>query len=93
MTSSQEGAGSGGGVGADGINVETKNLFLEFHLPAWPSLRFRGGIFGYGDRFDFNILADDFAGIQLLYEKGDVSAHFAYLKFSSIMVCPINGKA
>ncbi len=75
------GPGSGGGVGADGINVETKNLFLEFQLPVIEGLRFKGGIFGYGDRFDFNILADDFAGIQLLYERGDIAAHIAYFKF------------
>ena len=74
------GPGSGGGVGADGINVETKNLFLEFQIPAIAGLRFKGGIFGYGDRFDFNILADDFAGLQILYERGDIAAHIAYLK-------------
>ena len=75
------GPGSGGGVGADGVNVETKNIFLEFDIPAIRGLRFRGGIFGYGDRYDFNILADDFAGLELLYERGDVAAHFVYLKF------------
>lgn len=75
------GPGSGGGVGADGVNVETKNIFLEFQMPFLRGLRFRGGIFGYGDRFDFNILADDFAGFQLFYERGDVAAHFVYLKF------------
>jgi hypothetical protein len=75
------GPGSGGGVGADGVNVETKNIFIEFLIPPIPGLRFRGGIFGYGDRYDFNILADDFAGLQFLYERGDVAAHFVYLKF------------
>jgi hypothetical protein len=75
------GPGSGGGVGADGVNVETKNIFMELQVPLIPGLRFRGGIFGYGDRFDFNILADDYAGFQLLYERGDVAAHFVYLKF------------
>jgi hypothetical protein len=75
------GPGSGGGVGADGVNVETKNIFLEFQLPALRGLQFRGGIFGYGDRYDFNILADDFAGLQLLYQRADVAAHFVYLKF------------
>lgn len=75
------GPGSGGGVGADGVNVETKNIFLEFTIPAISGLSFRGGIFGYGDRYDFNILADDFAGFQLLYRRGDVAAHFVYLKF------------
>jgi hypothetical protein len=75
------GPGSGGGVGADGVNVETKNIFLEVLLPVIPGLRFRGGIFGYGDRYDFNILADDFAGLQFLYQRQDVAAHFVYLKF------------
>ena len=75
------GPGSGGGVGADGVNVETKNMFLEFVMPFIPGLSFRGGIFGYGDRYDFNILADDFAGFQLLYNRGDVAAHFVFLQF------------
>src|SRR5512145_1545147 len=75
------GPGSGGGVGADGVNVETKNVFLEFAMPFLPGLSFRGGIFGYGDRYDFNIIADDFAGFQLLYRRGDVAAHFVYFKF------------
>ena len=75
------GPGSGGGVGADGVNVETKNIFLEFAMPFLPGLSFRGGIMGYGDRYDFNIIADDFAGFQLLYKRGDVAAHFVYFKF------------
>lgn len=75
------GPGSGGGVGADGVNVETKNIFLEFAIPAIQGLSFRGGIMGYGDRYDFNILADDFAGFQLLYRRGDVAAHLVYFKF------------
>src|SRR5215813_7685676 len=75
------GPGSGCGVGADGVNVETKNMFLEFAMPFIPGLSFRGGIMGYGDRYDFNIIADDFAGFQLLYKRGDVAAHFVYLKF------------
>ena len=75
------GPGSGGGVGADGVNLETKNIFLEFYIPPIPGLSFRGGIMGYGDRYDFNILADDFAGLQLSYRRGDAAAHFIYLKF------------
>jgi hypothetical protein len=75
------GPGSGGGVGADGVNVETKNVFIEFQIPPIRGLQFRGGIFGYGDRFGFNILGDDFAGFQLLFHRGDIRAHFVYLKF------------
>lgn len=75
------GPGSGGGVGADGVNIETKNIFLEFQVPPTTGLSFRGGIFGYGDRYDFNILADDFAGLQLHYKRGEAAAHFVYLKF------------
>ena len=75
------GPGAGGGVGADGVNVETKNIFMEMDLPFVRGLSFRGGIFGYGDRYDFNILADDFAGLQLNYRRGDIMAHLVYLKF------------
>ena len=75
------GPGAGGGVGADGVNVETKNIFMDMTLPLIRGMSFRGGIFGYGDRYDFNILADDFAGLQLNYRRGDVSAHLVYLKF------------
>ena len=75
------GPGAGGGVGADGVNVETKNIFMEAEVPLIRGLSFRGGIFGYGDRYDFNILADDFAGLQLRYRRRDVSAHLVYLKF------------
>jgi hypothetical protein len=75
------GPGSGGGVGANGVNVETKDIFLEFQIPVIPGLQFRGGIFGYGDRYDFNILADDYAGFMFLYQRGDVAAHFVYLQF------------
>jgi hypothetical protein len=75
------GPGSGGGVSADGVNVETKNILIEFQIPLIRGLRFRGGIFGYGDRYDFNVLADDFAGLQIAYQRGDVAAHFVYLKF------------
>lgn len=75
------GPGAGGGVGADGVNVETKNIFMEATLPFVRGLSFRGGIFGYGDRYDFNILADDFAGLQLNYRRGDIAAHLVYLKF------------
>lgn len=75
------GPGAGGGVGADGVNVETKNIFMEMALPILRGLSFRGGIFGYGDRYDFNILADDFAGLQLNYRRGDIAAHLVYLKF------------
>jgi len=75
------GPGSGGGVGADGVNVETKNIFIDFAMPFLPGLSFRGGIMGYGDRYEFNILADDYAGFQLLYKRGDVDAHLVYFKF------------
>ena len=30
------GPGSGGCLGSDGINVETKNLYIRFELPWWP---------------------------------------------------------
>jgi hypothetical protein len=37
-TNSRNAQGQGGGLGADGVNIETKNLYLQFELPWLPGL-------------------------------------------------------
>jgi hypothetical protein len=76
------GRGTGGGVGSDGVNVETKNAYLDVHIPWIPGLSFRGGIIGWGDQFDWTILATDFTGLQLTYQRQAIWAQFTYLKFA-----------
>lgn len=76
------GQGTGGEAGSDGINLETKNAFIDLQLPWVNGLRFRGGIFGWGDQFDWTILATDFTGLQLTYERPAFWAQLTYLKFT-----------
>ena len=75
------GAGSGGGEGADGVNLETKNAYLNMQVPGVPGLSFRGGIIGWGDQFDWTILATDFTGLQLTYERQRSWAQLTFLQF------------
>lgn len=76
------GRGTGGEAGADGVNVETKNAFIDFRFPWVPGLSFRGGILGWGDQFDWTILATDFTGLQLTYQRQSLWTQLTYLKFA-----------
>ena len=75
------GPGSGGGEGADGVNLETKNVYLGVEIPGVPGLSFRGGILGWGDQFDWTILATDFTGLQFTYERQALWTQFTFLQF------------
>jgi hypothetical protein len=76
------GQGTGGRPGADGVNVETKNAYLDVQVPWVPGLSFRGGIIGWGDQFDWTILATDFTGLQITYQRQALWAQFTFLKFA-----------
>jgi hypothetical protein len=74
------GQGSGGEAGSDGVNVETQNAYLNLQIPGVPGLSFRGGIIGWGDQFDWTIMATDFTGLQLTYQRQALWAQFTFLK-------------
>jgi hypothetical protein len=76
------GRGTGGDPGADGVNVETKNAYLDVQVPWVPGLSFRGGIIGWGDQFDWTILATDFTGLQFTYQRQALWTQFTFLKFA-----------
>ena len=76
------GRGTGGEAGSDGVNVETKNVYLDLQLPWVPGLSFRGGIIGWGDQFDWTILATDFTGLQLTYQRQALWSQLTFLKFA-----------
>lgn len=63
-TTTRLGAGSGGGVGADGVNVELKNAYVEFNIPGTPST----GIVGIQTLtlLDSWIVDDDFSAAVLV---------------------------
>lgn len=74
------GRGTGGAPGSDGVNVETKNAYLDIRVPWVSGLSFRGGIIGWGDQFDWTILATDFTGLQATYQTQALWAQLTFLK-------------
>ena len=76
-----ENVGSGGEAGSDGVNLETKSAYIDIQLPWVSGLSFRGGILGWGDQFDWTILATDFTGLQLTYQRDAWWSQLTYLKF------------
>ncbi len=77
-----ENVGGGGGAGSDGLNLETKSAYIDLQLPWVSGLSFRGGIFGWGDQFDWTILATDFTGLQFTYQREAWWSQLTYLKFA-----------
>ena len=70
------------GPGADGVNLETKNAYIDLQIPWVSGLSFRGGILGWGDQFDWTILSTDFTGLQLTYQRHALWSQLTYLKFA-----------
>lgn len=54
------GRGLGGGVGADSVNLETKNVYLDFKIPSTP-INAKVGIQGFADAYKGIFLLDDIA--------------------------------
>ncbi|MGB9079915.1 MAG: hypothetical protein WCD00_01365 [Desulfuromonadaceae bacterium] len=70
------GRGTGGALGADSVNMETKNLYLDLNFPKIVNAKI--GMQGYNDAFKGIIFDADMAGILLAheYDKAGVSAGF-----------------
>ncbi len=71
------GRGSGGGVGADGVNFETKNAYVEFGIPQtpiWASV----GIQGI-KLLDSWIIDDDFSAAVLRAKFDPIGVHLGYI--------------
>ena len=68
--------GGGGALGADSVNLETKNLYLDLNLPK--NVNAKIGMQGYNDSFKGILFDADMAGILLTHEynKAAVSAGF-----------------
>ncbi|RJQ87926.1 MAG: hypothetical protein C4519_00050 [Desulfobacteraceae bacterium] len=58
--------GFGGGLGADTVNLETKQLYMYFKVPEIP-LKANIGVNWITDDFDWVILGDDAAGFTVNY--------------------------
>ena len=69
------GRNSGGALGADSVNIETKNIYLELNNAG---INAKIGMQGVDDAFKGTIFSADMAGIQLghSYSKASVAAGF-----------------
>jgi hypothetical protein len=74
-TNSRSGPGQGAGLGADGVNVETKNLYLQFELPWVPGTSLLLGAHNIQilDSPLGAFLDDDAFGIQLAWRQEPVA--------------------
>lgn len=71
--------GGGGQDGADGVNLETKNVYLDLKMGA---NQLRAGIQGYSVGKNSVVLADDMAGLKLTSKLSDsMDLIFFYSKF------------
>jgi len=70
------GRGSGGAIGADSVNIETKNLYLELNYPTYVNAKL--GMMGNTDAFKGTIFDADMAGVLLShnYANAGVTAGF-----------------
>jgi hypothetical protein len=69
------GRNSGGALGADSVNIETKNVYLDLN---YPMLNTRIGMQGVDDAFKGSIFSADMAGIKVghNYTNAGVAAGF-----------------
>jgi len=70
----------GGGIGADQTNLETKNIYLEFKIPATP-VRVKAGIQGFTDNYKGIIFNNDAAGVSAAGSMGALSLQGAWFRF------------
>ncbi|WP_026841794.1 porin [Citrifermentans bremense] len=76
------GRGTGGAIGADSVNMETKHLYLDL---TYPQLNTKIGMMPYNDSFKGLIFDADMAGILLShdYSNANISAGFFRLMDSN----------
>jgi hypothetical protein len=76
------GPSSGGGLGADGVNVETKNAYLWFEIPGGFGMSALVGIHNmtFMNSPTGAFLDDDGAGIQLTYRSDFADAQYWMVK-------------
>lgn len=63
------GRNSGGAIGADTVNLETKNVYLDFNIPGAP-LNFKVGIQPLVDSYKGIFFITDAAGAVATYKRG-----------------------
>jgi len=74
---------NGGAIGADQVNLETKNVYLDFTIPSTP-LNVKVGIQGFNDGYKGIIFGNDAAGVVAKARMGFGSLGGAYFRFDDV---------
>ena len=77
----QNGRGVGGGAGADSVNMETKNVYLDFKIPSTP-VNAKVGIQGFTDAYKGIFFNNDAAGALLSGKTGPTTITGGYFRLN-----------
>lgn len=69
----------GGALEADAVNLETKNVYLDFNIPSTP-VNVKAGIQPYKDAFKGAFLDADIAGVRTVSTFGPATVGLAYFR-------------
>ena len=81
------GRNSGGGLGADSVNIETKNLYLDLNYPAVSA---KIGMMPYNDSFKGILFDADMAGVLISHDYGMASVSAGFFRFGDKGTTPAN---
>lgn len=84
------GRGQGGAVGADTVNLETKNLYLDWTAPAL-KLNTKLGMQGYDDGFSGILFSTDMAGILLTHNYTNASVALGFFRWEDMAGTGLGG--
>lgn len=73
------GANADGDVGADGVGVEVKNMYVDFTPTLFPDINFKVGVQGLMQSRGF-FFFDDFAGLVATYQGDNFTLPFVWMK-------------
>ena len=73
------GRGSGAALGADSVNIETKNIYADLNFPN--KIGAKIGMMGYNDAFKGIIFDADMAGVLLAHEYDNAGVTAGFFRF------------
>lgn len=73
--------GSGAALGADTVNLETKNVYLDFNIPSTP-VNVKAGLMPFSDAYKGIFLNDDVGGAQAAAKFGPATATVGFFRTS-----------
>ncbi len=75
---------NGAAIGADQVNLETKNVYLDFNVPSTP-VNVKLGLQFWNLGYKGIILNDDQAGVSATAKFGDGALNFAYFRLDDAL--------